>query len=99
MNADDSVSQIVALGSAMMLTDDTNTVVSGNHAAMFTDIISQMTTETELASSVIPVKELSLSSLTIDTLTSLLWALVIIVVVPLVLLGYGISIWYVRRRK
>ncbi len=99
VNADDSVSQIVALGSAMMLTDDTNTVVSGNHAAMFTDIISQMTTETELASSVIPVKELSLSSLTIDTLTSLLWALVIIVVVPLVLLGYGISIWYVRRRK
>lgn len=98
-NEDASVSQIVALGSAMMLTDDTNTVVSGNHAAMFTDIISQMTTETELASSVIPVKELSLANLTINTQTGLLLALVMTVIVPLALLGYGISIWYVRRKR
>lgn len=99
INSDDSVSQLVALGSAMMLTDDTNSVVSGNHAAMFTDIISQMTTETELASSVIPVKELNLSNLTIDTLTCMMLAFVIIILVPLLLIGYGISIWYVRRKK
>lgn len=98
-NTDGSISQLIVLGSAMMLTDDTNSVVSGNHAAMFTDIISQMTTETELASSVIPVKTLSLSNLTIDTLTCMMLAFVIIILVPLLLLGYGISIWYVRRRK
>ena len=99
VNADDSVSQIVALGSAMMLTDDTNSIVSGNHAAMFTDIVSQMTTETELSSSVIPVKELNLSNLTVDTMTSLMLAFGMIILLPLGLLGYGVSVWYVRRRK
>ena len=98
-NEDSSVSQIVALGSAMMLTDDTNSVVSGAHAAMFTDMISQMTTETELSSSVIPVKEMNLSNLTVNTLTGLALAGVLIVLLPLGLLGYGLSIWYVRRRK
>lgn len=99
INDDDSVSQVVALGSAMMLTDDTNSVVSGNHATMFTDIISQMTTETELASSVIPVKEVNLSNLTIDTMTSLMLAGMMIVLLPLALLGYGIFVWNVRRRR
>lgn len=99
VNENESVSQIVALGSAMILTDDTNSAVSGNHAAMFMDIISQMTTETELSSSVIPVKEMSLSNLTINSFTSLTLALVIIVLLPVGLLGSGIFIWYVRRRK
>ena len=73
--------------------------VSGNHASMFTDIISQMTTETELASSVIPVKELSLSNITVDTMTALSLALVIIILIPIGLLGYGIFIWAIRRKK
>lgn len=98
-NADASVSQMIVLGSAMMLTDDTNSIVSGNHAAMFTDMISQLTTQTELSSSVIPVKEMNLSNLTVNTMTSLLLAGGIIIVLPLALLGYGLSIWYVRRRK
>lgn len=95
---DETVSQLVVLGSAMILSDDTNNVVSGNHASMFTDIISEMTTESELATSVIPVKELSLSTLTIDTLTCLWLGFVMIIILPLALLGYGISIWYVRRK-
>lgn len=96
---DETASQLVVLGSSMILSDDTNMVVSGNHALMFTDIISQMTTETELASSVIPVKELSLSNITIDTMTSLSLAFVIIGVVPVGLLGYGIFVWCVRRKR
>lgn len=73
--------------------------VYGSHSAMFTDIISQMTTETELSTSVIPVKEMNLSNLTVNTMTSLMLAFGIIVFVPIALLGYGIFIWYVRRRK
>lgn len=99
VNSDDSVSQLVVLGSAMILTDETNNIVSGSHASMFTDIISQMTTESELASSVIPVKEINLSNLTIDTLTCMMLAFAIIILVPLLLLGYGGSIWYIRRKK
>ena len=99
VNEDATESQIVALGSAMMLSDDTNSAVSGNHASMFMDIVSQMTTETELSSSVIPVKEMSLSNLTINTMTSLMIAFAITVMVPVMLLGSGIFIWYVRKRK
>lgn len=99
VNEDDSVSQLVVLGSAMILADETNQVVSGNHAAMFTDIISEMVAETELASSVIPVKEMTLSNLTVDTMTALSLAFGLIVVVPLSFLGCGIWIWYVRRKK
>lgn len=98
-NSDSSVSQIVALGSAMLLSDDTNNVVSGAHASMFMDIILQMTTETELSASVIPVKEMNLSNLTINTLTGMIIAGVIIVILPIALLGYGLFVWYVRRRK
>lgn len=98
-NEDALVSQVVVLGSAMMLTDDTNSAVSGNHATLFTDIISQMVTETELSSSVIPVKGMNLSNLTVSTLTGLAFAVGLIVIVPLALLGYGISVWYIRRRK
>lgn len=96
---EETVSQMVVFGSSMILSDETNSVVSGNHAAMFTDIISAMTTETTLASSVIPVKELTLSALTIDTMTCLGLGFVMILVLPLVLVGYGISVWYVRRKR
>ena len=99
VNEDNTASQMVVLGSSMILSDETNQVVSGNHASLFLDIISEMTTETELSTSVIPVKEMNLSNLTIDTMTALSMAFVMIVVIPLVLLGYGIYVWWVRRKR
>ena len=96
---EETISQMVVLGSPMILTDDTNNVVSGSHALMFTDIISQMTTESSLSTSVIPVKELTLGTMTISTMTALTIAFVMILVLPLSLLGYGVFVWCVRRRK
>lgn len=96
---EETISQMVVFGSSMILSDETNAVVSGSHAEMFTDIISPMTTESSLTTSVIPAKELTLSTMTIATMTSLLIAFVMVVVLPLLLLGYGIFVWYVRRRK
>lgn len=96
---EETTSRLVVLGSAWILTDNTNSMVSGNHALMFTDIMSQMTSQTELSSSVIPIKEVTLSNLTIDTAASLMWALIIVVIVPIAMLGFGIVIWYLRRKK
>lgn len=96
---EETTSRVVAIGSALLLTDETNSMVSGNHAAMFTDIISQMTSQAELSSSVIPVKDVTLSNLTVDTATALMWAGVIIIIVPLAMLILGIVIWYLRRKK
>ena len=96
---DETTSRMIVLGSAWILTDDTNSMVSGNHARMFTDMMSQITSQKELASSVIPVKDMTLSTLTIDTATALTWALIIVIIVPLVMLGVGIVIWYLRRKK
>lgn len=96
---EETTCRMIVLGSAWILTDDTNSMVSGNHAAMFTDMMSQITLQTELASSVIPAKDMTLSNLTIDTATALTWALIIVIIVPLVMLGVGIVIWYLRRKK
>ena len=82
---EETISQMVVFGSSMILSDETNAVVSGSHAEMFTDIISQMTTESSLTTSVIPAKELTLSTMTIATMTSLLIAFVMVVVLPLLL--------------
>lgn len=96
---DETTSKVVVLGSSMILTDETNSIVSGNHASMFTDIISQMTSQTELSSSVIPVKEVTLSNLTVDTAAALMWAGMIIIIAPLTMLVVGIVVWYLRRKK
>lgn len=82
---EETISQMVVFGSSMILSDETNAVVSGSHAEMFTDIISQMTTESSLTTSVISAKELTLSTMTIATMTSLLIAFVMVVVLPLLL--------------
>ncbi len=96
---EETISQMVVLGSSMILTDETNAVVSGNHAAMFTSIISEMTTESSLTTSVIPAKELTLGTMTIPTMTSLTIAFLMVLVLPLSLLGYGVFVWYIRRKK
>ena len=96
---DEVISHMVVLSSVMFFTDQANEVVSGNHITMFTDILSQMTSETELSSLVIPTKELTLSNITIDTMTYLAIGFVIMIAVPFVLFATGIVIWAIRRKK
>ena len=66
---------------------------------MFTDIVSKMVGEVELATSVIPEKEYSLSNITVSTFTAVVLWVVIMLIIPIVLIVAGIVIWAVRRKK
>ena len=73
--------------------------VSGNNADMFKDVITSMTGNVELASSVIPVKDYTLSNITINTLQAVVTGLIIMIAVPILLIIIGIVVWAMRRKK
>lgn len=52
-------------GSVEMFADSADQIVSGNNSAMFTDIIAQMVGDSDLATSVIPTKDYTLSAITV----------------------------------
>lgn len=66
---------------------------------MFKDVISSMTGNVELASSVIPVKDYTLSNITINTLQAVITGLIIMIAVPILLIIIGIVVWTMRRKK
>ena len=66
---------------------------------MFKDVITSMTGNVELASSVIPVKDYTLSNITINTLQAVITGLVIMIAVPILLIIIGIVVWAMRRKK
>ena len=82
-----------------MVDDSYDNAVSGNNADMFKDVISSMTGNVELASSVIPVKDYTLSNITINTLQAVITGLIIMIAVPMLLIIIGIVVWAMRRKK
>ena len=58
-----------------------------------------MTGNVELASSVIPVKDYTLSNITINTLQAVVTGLIIMIAVPILLIIIGIVVWVMRRKK
>lgn len=96
---DDDTTKLVVLGSAEMLTDNADKIVSGGNTALFTDILGQLAENEELSSSVIPVKEYTLGTITVTSIVTLIGGLAVSVLVPLILIAIGIVIWAVRRKK
>ena len=58
-----------------------------------------MTGIVELASSVIPVKDYTLSNITINTLQAVVTGLIIMIAVPRLLIFIGIVVWAMRGIK
>lgn len=95
----EETSQIVLLGSSEMLTDGANQVVSGNNVSMFTDVLGSIINSEDLTTSVIPVKEYTLGTITVTSLVTVLGGLGAAILIPIFLLVTGIAIWAVRRKK
>lgn len=91
--------RLVVTGSVQMFTDNADKIVSGNNSTMFTDIIAAVTDTQELSLSVIPVKEYTLSAVTVPAATGLLLGVSIMIIIPVLMLAAGIVIWAVRRKK
>ena len=83
-------------GTPYVVDDSYDNAVSGNNADMFKDVITSMTGNVELASSVIPVKDYTLSNITINTVVT---GLIIMIAVPILLIIIGIVVWAMRRKK
>ena len=99
VNDSSTGASIVVFGTPYVVDDSYDNAVSGNNADMFKDVISSMTGNVELASSVIPVKDYTLSNITINTLQAVITGLIIMVAVPILLIIIGIVVWAMRRKK
>lgn len=86
-------------GSVEMFADSADQIVSGNNSAMFTDIIVQMVGDSDLATSVIPTKDYTLSAITVDAAAGILYGLGLMIVLPVIMMILGIVIWASRRKK
>ena len=99
VNDSSTGASIVVFGTPYVVDDSYDNAVSGNNADMFKDVIISMTGNVELASSVIPVKEYTLSNITINTLQAVITGLIIMIAVPILLIIIGIVVWAMRRKK
>lgn len=97
---DENTTQLFVFASAAIFDDSADQMVAGNNANLFSACISSLTGDEDTASSVvIPVKEYELAQITISSLVVIVCAMLFVVLLPLILLGIGIGIWAVRRKK
>lgn len=96
---DDRTAKLFVFGSAMMFSDDADQMVSGNNAKLFSSCVGSFAGDDDGSSIVIPVKEYDTAKVTVSSMTVVLSAVGFVVVLPLILLGAGIGIWAVRRKK
>lgn len=99
VNDSSTGASIVVFGTPYVVDDSYDNAVSGNNADMFKDVITSMTGNVELASSVILVKDYTLSNITINTLQAVVTGLIIMIAVPILLIIIGIVVWAMRRKK
>lgn len=95
----EETTQLVVYGSPLLLSDEADSIVSGNNATMFADVMGMFVDQTELSGSVIPVKELTLSNLTVSTAFATSFGIVMTIVLPIFLVVFGIVIWVMRRKR
>lgn len=94
----EETSQLVVAGSLDLFTDSADAVVSGSNVSMFTDCITAMAGEGE-QNIAIPVKEFTLSNITVTSVAAMLGGLAASIFVPALLIIVGIVIWAVRRKR
>jgi ABC-2 type transport system permease protein len=92
---------LVVLGSAYLLSDSANSIVSGRNATFFNGLLNELVTidETQSATVVIPVKDYSVSSVTVSEQTILVYGLLWGIFMPLLSIVLGIIVWARRRKK
>ena len=95
----DTSSQVVVAGSMELFTDSTDQIVSGSNVSMFTDIMTNLTSGEDDNTSVIPVKDYKMSTITITSISTIIGGLAASIFIPVVLIIIGVVIWAVRRKK
>ena len=97
---DENTTKLFVFSSTMMFDDSADQMVSGNNAKLFSSCMSNFADSSDNGSSiVIPVKEYDTAKITVSSMTVVLATVGLVILLPLVLLGAGIGIWAVRRKK
>lgn len=97
---DENTTKLFVFSSTMMFDDSADQMVSGNNAKLFSSCMSSFADSSDNGSSiVIPVKEYDTAKITVSSMTVVLATVGLVILLPLVLLGAGIGIWAVRRKK
>ncbi len=95
---DKTEAKLIAFGSATAFSDDFTSTSQLDNAALFENAVRSLS-KSDVEQTSIDVKSLSYSYITMKTGTQLLWAAIIIVIIPLCLLIMGFVIWMNRRKK
>ena len=95
---DENTTELLVFGSPYVFSDEASQMTA-NNAGMFSDCISSMIPETEAKGSVIPEKEYTLGTLTVNALSAVLIGLFTAILIPILILAAGIVIFAVRRKK
>ncbi len=97
---DENTTKLFVFSSTTMFDDSADQMVSGNNAKLFSSCMSSFADSSDNGSSiVIPVKEYDTAKITVSSMTVVLATVGLVILLPLVLLGAGIGIWAVRRKK
>jgi ABC-2 type transport system permease protein len=94
----DNTTQIVVFGSPYVFSDEASQLTA-NNPTLFSDVISVLVPETGAGGNVIPEKSFTLGNITVSALYSIIIGIIFMFVVPIVLLGIGIAIFVIRRKK
>ena len=96
--AGNETTKLAVFGSHIVFSDDAS-MLTGNNGTLFTDLVSNMVGDIELASSVIPQKSYTLGALAVNARQALLLSVTVIFCIPAALLIIGIVIFSVRSKQ
>ncbi len=95
---EDKTTRLLVFASPYLFSDEASQLTA-NNAVLFSDVVTNLVPDTGASGSVIPVKEYILDQLTVNAFWSILLGLMFTIFVPIVLVGTGIVIFAVRRKK
>lgn len=95
----ETAGRMTVLGSLELLSESADQMVSGSNSGMFADILSNYVHTDDLSSIVIPVKNYETSQLVVAAFSGRLVGLSIMILIPVLLLLFGIVVWVRRRRR
>lgn len=95
---DDKSAKLVVYASAYAFSDDVISTNQFDNGLLFTNAVKSMS-DSDVEETSINAKSLSYSYVSLTSGTQLLWASVIIIIIPVGLLITGFIIWMRRRRK
>lgn len=95
---DGNKTQILVFASPYIFGDEASSLTA-NNTVLFSDVISSLVPQTQSAGSAIPEKEYTLRSLTVNAMSAVFIGIMVMLVIPLILVIFGIVIFVIRRKK